>query len=240
MNATPPAFEPGDTVVVSGQGNGTIDRLDDEAGWYIVELENGTPYRAAESSLTPRVTPSDVEPGTTAVSEPPSVFEDLGRAYERSTADRREVFPILPGRFKGNLAMRAMPVDSAIRKKKVRRIAKSGITDETEARYAAEIIADACETILVRMADGEDYVPANEVPDSGLGAEPVRFDQRLGQVVPTLGKILNGSESPAAVVRLLFKNIDALDSFYVEIDQWLKEASPTEEGEEEGEVERPS
>lgn len=196
-------------------------------------------HTSPDDSFEPLTEPREETREETIVSEPPSVFEQLGRDYAQATGDRRETFAILPGRFHGNLAMRAKPVDPTKRKKKVRRIAKTGITDEAEARYAAEIIADACECILVRLADGEDPVPAHEVPNAGLGGEPVRFDQRLGKVVPSLGEILTGDESPAAIVRLLFKNLDALDAFYGELDQWLKEASPTED-DEEGEGQRPS
>lgn len=228
-------------VMVTGVGPGEVREINED-GTYEVQIDgNGIQSEVPETSLTPSVaseTPQDPPEGT-KVTEPPSVFEDLGRAYARSTEDRRETFPILPGRFNGNLAMRARPIDPQKRKKKVRRIAKTGITDEAEARYAAEIIAEACETILVRLNDGTDPIPAHEVPQSGLGEEPVRFEQRLGKVVPSLGEILNGDESPAAIVRLLFKNLDALDGFYVELDQWLKEASPTEE-DEEGEETRPS
>ena len=183
--------------------------------------------------------PEPRESDETTVSEPESVFEQLGRDFERATEDRREVFPILPGRFHGNLAMRARPVDASARKKKVRRMMKrGGITEEAEAQYAATLIAEACESILVRLKDGEDYVEAHTVSES-LGTDPVRFDQRLGSVVPPLGKILTGNEQPATIVRLLFKNMEALDGFYVELDQWLKEATPGDEEDEEG-AERPT
>jgi hypothetical protein len=231
-------FEVGQQVTVLPEGKvGTIEVEADETGYYTIEVD-GEPLRSQAENLRPYEAPREDETET-AVSEPPSVFEQLGKDYSAAREDRRETFAILPGRFHGNLAMRARPVDPTKRKKKVRRIAKTGITDEAEARYAAEIIADACECILVRLKDGEDPVPAHEVPNAGLGEDPVRFDQRLGKVVPSLGEILTGGESAAAIVRLLFKNLDALDAFYVELDQWLKEASPTED-DEEGEGERPS
>jgi hypothetical protein len=240
-----PTFDAGDRVVVTDKGPGIVAGPDAADGFYLINLDGdpqgAEPWRAPAAALVLEEPPREGEEET-AVAEPPSVFEQLGRDYAGATEDRREVFPILPGRFHGNLLMRARPVDPTKRKKKVRRIAKTGITDEAEARYAAEIIADACDCILVRLGDGEDPVPAHEVPNAGLGEEPVRFDSRLGLVVPSLGEILTGDESPASRVRLLFKNMDALDAFYVELDQWLKESSPTEEAEdgEEGEVERPS
>ena len=208
--------------------------------WYTVTpVTGGESYRAAEFNLMAAEAQLREGEGETVISEPLSVFEQLGRDYAAASEDRRETFAILPGRFRSSLFMRARPVDPQKRKKKVRRISKTGITDEAEARYAAEIIADACDCIMVRLKDGDDPIPAHEVPKAGLGEDPVRFDQRLGKVVPSLGEILQGSEPPAAIVRLLFKNTDALDGFYVELDQWLKEASPTEE-DEEGQDQRPS
>jgi len=234
-------FEVGESVAIQPEGTiGTVAVEADETGYFTISVEGEEPRRVTADNLRRYEAPRELE--ETAVAEPPSVFEQLGKDYSTAREDRRETFPILPGRFHGNLLMRAKPVDPIKRKKKVRRIAKTGINDEVEARYAAEIIAEACDCILVRMGDGEDPMPAHLVPDSGLGDEPVRFDQRLGKVVPPLGEILTGSESPAAIVRLLFKgNLDALDAFYVEVDQWLKEASPTEGDEEDGEgTERPS
>jgi hypothetical protein len=227
------SIEPGGQV-------GTITDGPDESGYFTVSIEGQAPVRASAEQLSPYEPPREgVE--ETAVAEPPSVFDQLGRDYASATEDRRETFAILPGRFHGNLFMRAKPVDPIKRKKKVRRIAKTGISDEAEARFAAELIAESCECILVRLGDGEDPIPANEVPNSGLGDEPVRFDQRLGKVVPPLGEILTGNESPAAIVRLLFKNMDALDGFFVELDQWLKESSPTEGGDEDEDgAERPT
>src|SRR4249919_697118 len=165
-------FEVGQAVEVDGQV-GTVATEADETGHYTVSIEGEEPIRATADRIRAHEAPREGE-GETAVSEPPSVFEQLGRDYAANREDRREVFPILPGRFHGNLAMRARPVDPTKRKKKVRRIAKTGITDEAEARYAAEIIADACDCILVRLNDGEDPVPAHEVPNAGLGDEPVR------------------------------------------------------------------
>lgn len=238
-------FAIGDHVFVKDLGPGTVSDFDHDAKIYQVDPDiGGEPWEGQpESALTPHVMHEDLAlregEEETVVSEPPSVFEQLGRDYAAKREDRREDFAILPGRFHGNLSMRAKPVDPTKRKKKVRRIAKTGITDESEARYASEIIAEACDCILVRLKDGEDPVPAHLVPNAGLGEEPVRFDHRLGKVVPSLGEILTGDESAASIVRLLFSNMDALDGFYVELDQWLKEASPTED-DEEGEGQRPS
>lgn len=251
--APAPLFEVGQSVLVDEGPSGpcTIDSIEKgmipainptdpadenftvEGYWYTVQPESGgSPYRAPEFNLTACETPQEPrESDETVISDPPTVFEDLGRAYEQATEDRRETFPILAGRFKGRLAMIARPVDAAKRKKKVRRLAKRGITDESEAQYAATVIAEACECIVVRVKDGEEYVPAHTLSDE-LGADPVRFDQRLGLVVPPLGKLLTGNEQPATIVRLLFRNMDALDAFYTELDLWLKEAIVGEDDEE--------
>lgn len=240
-----PSFDPGDRVVVSEKGPGTVAGPDPHDGFYLINLdgdpEGAEPWRAPAAALTPEETPQEPrEPEESRISEPPSVFEDLGRQYVQSTEDRRETFPLLPGRFHGNLAVRVRPVDPAKRKKKVRKLMRrGGISDEREVQYAADLIAEATECIMVRLGDDEDYTPAHLVPNSGLGDEPVRFDQRLGKVIPPLGELLTGGESPATIVRLLFKNVDALDGFYVELDQWLKEATP-EDDDDEDSAERPT
>lgn len=234
-------FEVGQPVTFEGN-LGTITEEADADGLYKLDVPGRGLCVASAAHLSPAEAggpPEAPEAEGTALSEPPSVFEQLGSDYAAASEDRRETFALLPGRFHGNLSIRVRPVDPVKRKKKVRRISKTGITDEAEARYAAEIIAEACDCILVRLEDGEDPVPAHEVPGAGLGEDPVRFDQRLGKVIPSLGEILTGGESPAAIVRLLFKNLDALDGFYAELDAWLKEASPTE-GDEDGEDIRPS
>lgn len=207
--------------------------MDDERG-KISDLDEPTQELPTESFPAPPEPPQEPrEADETVISEPSSVFETLGRQYAQSTEDRRETFPLLPGRFHGNLAVRVRPVDPSERKKKVRRLMKrGGITDEAEIQYAATLIAEATESILVRMQDGADYVEAHTISPE-LGDEPVRFDKRLGIVIPPLGQLLTGSESPATIVRLLFKNVDALDAFYVELDQWLKEATPADDEDEE-------
>lgn len=188
---------------------------------------------------SPQEPQEPASPEESLISEPPSVFETLGAQYAQKTEDRREVFPILPGRFGGNLAMRAKPIDPAKRKKAIRKLQKQGGTQEAELQHAASIIAQSCEAILVRMEDGGDYVEAQTVPNSGLGVEPVRFDARLGQVVPPLGEVLTGTESEGTIVRLLFKNPNALDLFAGEINLWLNESSPSDEDDEEA-PERPT
>jgi hypothetical protein len=235
-------FNIGDDVEVKDRGPGSVCDVDFERKLYEIDPAiGGEPWTdVPETDLTAHETPQEPrESDETVISEPPTVFEDLGRQYAQATEDRREIFPILPGRFHGNLAVRVRPVDPAKRKKKVRRMMKrGGITDESEVQYAATLIAEATESILVRIKDGEDYVDAHTV-SAELGDEPVRFDQRLGKVIPSLGELLNGSESPATIVRLLFKNVDALEGFYLELDQWLKEATPDDEDDEES-AERPT
>lgn len=242
-----PSFAGGDRVVVADRGAGTVREPDEKDDFYLVDLDGDVdgdaPYRASVAALSAEETPQEPrQEEETVVSEPPSIFEQLGEQYAEVSADRREVMQILPGRFNGNLAIRVRPVDPKKRKKRVRRIAKRGINDEIEANYAASIIAEATEAVLVRMADGEDYIEAQQVPNAGLGEDPVRFDQRLGKVVPKLGEVLTGSETDTGIVRLLFRNIEALESFYLDLDLWLKEAAPSEDDDEdetEGE-ERPT
>lgn len=231
-------FEPGQPVSVADVGDGVIRNQDpDNEGFFIVDLEKepeegaGTVYRAAVASLTAITTEAEEEPEEEPESaEAASVFEELGQDYAEATEERRETFPLLPGRFKGRLMVKVKPVDPEVRKKKVRRIAKRGISTETEARYAAELIALATEEILVQLKDGGEHLPAHEISPE-LGPEPVRFDHRLGKVIPTLGTLLDGTQSEATIVRLLFKNLDALEGFFSDLDRWLKEETPSEDDE---------
>lgn len=173
------------------------------------------------------------------LAEPESVFDELGELQAEARRDDTKVLELLPGRFKGRLAVRVKRIDPKKRRKKAKKIAKRGITDEAELQYAAEIVAEATDAILYRPKDDDALVEAQTLSES-LGTEPVRFDQRLGKMLKMEG-VLSGTESAATIVRLVFKNPEALDAFYAELDLWLREAAPDDDDEDEGAPqERPS
>jgi hypothetical protein len=174
------------------------------------------------------------------LAEPASVFDELGELQAEARRDDTKVLELLPGRFKGRLAVRVKRIDPKKRRKKAKKIAKRGITDEAELQYAAEIIAEATDAILYRPKDNDALVEAQTLSDA-LGTEPVRFDQRLGKMLKMEG-VLSGTESGATIVRLVFKNPEALDAFYAELDLWLREAAPDDDDDEDegAPQERPS
>lgn len=172
------------------------------------------------------------------LADPMSVFEELGELQENARRDTTKTIELLPGRFRGRLAVRVKRIDPKDRRRKAKKIAKRGITTEAELQYAAEIVAEATDAILYRPKDSDELVEAQTIsPD--LGDTPIKWERRLGVMIPTLGKVLSGSESEASVVRLLFKNPEALDAFYGELDAWLREALPEDDEEDEGPTERP-
>lgn len=172
-------------------------------------------------------------PEGSILAEPPSVFDELGAMQAEARKDDTKVFELIPGRFRGRLAVRCHRLDPKKRKKKVRKLAKRGVTDEVELQYAAEIIAEATDAILYRAKDSDELVEAQTLSET-LGDTPIKWESRLGLMVPPLGAVLSGGESEATVVRLLFKNPEALDAFYQELDVWLREAAPSDDDEEDG------
>lgn len=173
---------------------------------------------------------------TSVVAEPASVFDELGEMQADARKDDTRVLDLIPGRFRGRLAVRVRRIDPKKRKKKVRKLAKRGVTDEAELQYAAEVIAEATDAILYRPKDGDKLVEAQTI-SAELGDAPVKWDQRLGKMLK-MDDVLSGTESEAMMVRLVFKNQEALDAFYTELELWLREAAPVDEDDEEERGER--
>lgn len=172
----------------------------------------------------------------TVVSEP--ILDRLRDAYAAAGADRRETFPILPGRFNGSLAVECHPVDWKEIRKRVKRMLKRGQlgTEDGELDYGAHYLVEACEQFLVRPGDGEEFKPLHEAV-TRFGPSPVRYDFRLGEAI---GLKLAGEETPAQIVRLLFLNPAALNDHFVAVDQWNKEATPSEDDDEDEGGDRPT
>ena len=173
---------------------------------------------------------TDEETADPTGGETPSVLDDLRRAYQESGEERRTILPILPGRFGGNLAARIRPIPWTDQRKKARRIARQGATEESELDFAAATIAQATEEILVRNLDTGELEPMADTVDEWNGV-PVRFDDRLARV---LG-IDNPPRASRSICRLVFKNPAALNDFYVEVNNFLTESSPGDDEDEDEE-----
>jgi len=192
----------------------------------VQEREGGVaPEEGEEGRSEPQEPPED-----TILSEPASVFDDLAELQHGQRKDDTKVIDLIPGRFRGKLAVRVKRIDPKKRKKKVRKAMKRGVTDEAEIQYAAELIAEATDAILYRP-DGSDDLIEPQTLTAEFGDEPVRWDQRLGKMLKM--DTLTGKESEAAIVRLVFRNPEALDAFFQELDLWLKEAIPDDDDEDE-------
>lgn len=179
-----------------------------------------------EPDPTPDPDPTPAEPQEPTSVEPPSVFERLQEQYAQASAERRTTIPIVPGRFSGNLAARYKPVDWEQIRKRIRRAAKGGMTEEDELNYGAAVIAEACETILIRLEDGGPLVPMHKAYSKWRDGEPVCFDERLCEA---LGVEINPGYNAAAICRLVFKNPAALNDHFADLDAWLKEAVPDDD-----------
>lgn len=169
-------------------------------------------------------------PGSPA-QPPPSNLDLLRSQYEAATEDRRTVIPIAPGRFNGNLAARYKPVEWSNTRKSARRAAKGGFSEDSELNYAAGQLVKACDAILIRMHDGEDFVPLHQARP-GLSDQPIRYDHRLAEV---LGIDAAPTLTATAICRLVFKFPDALNAHYVEFDAWLKEQTDADDDDDEPE-----
>jgi hypothetical protein len=197
-----------------------------------------TPPKAGESSSSTQES-IDTAPETTNGTAPEPILDRLRAAYATAGEERRETFPVLPGRFNGSLAVECHPVDWKAVRKRVKRLMKRGQlgSEEGDLEYAAQYLVDACEQFLVRPGDGEDFKPLHEAVPR-FGPSPVRYDARLAEAI---GLSLTGNESPAQIVRVLFLNPAALNDHFVAVDQWNKEATPSDEDDDEDEGrERPT
>jgi hypothetical protein len=142
---------------------------------------------------------------------------------------------IVPGRFNSALAARYKPIPWTEQRKRIRAMAKRGESEETELNYGAGIIAEACEEILVRAEDGGELIPLRDAAKEFAG-EPVRYDGRLCRLLGIEG----GEELRApAICRLVFRNPQALNAHFAELEAWLREGTVDDE-DEDGEGVRPT
>lgn len=170
----------------------------------------------------------DTAPGSPDGLAPPRVLDRLREQYESAGEDRQITIPIAAGRFDGNLVARYRTIPWTDTRKRARRAQKSGLSEESELNFAAGQLAKACETILIRLEDGGDFVPLNTIPGTDFGEMPIRYDDRLCQA---LG-IDPVPASPTAICRMVFRNPHALNDHYLEFEQFIKEASEGDEDDE--------
>lgn len=175
--------------------------------------------------------PQEVKP------KPPTILDRLRRQYAEADDERRLTLPVLPGRFDGALQARYQPVDWDEVRKRARRYARRGGSGrETELNYAASVIAQACEMILIRPAEGAEHVPVHEYVPEFRGAGPVGFDPRLCSM---LG-IIDPPPNAPSIVRLVFKNEGALIEHYQDVESFLTEQTPGDEEDDEEGGDRPT
>jgi len=176
--------------------------------------------------------PEEIEEHEPIVSVlPDSAFETLRRQYAEADGERSKTMLLLPGRWKGGLAVRFHPIPFDDTRRQARRMVKGGETTESELNFVASIIAEATTEILMRPAPGEDL----ESMAALMGRpEPVRFDAVLAEAVGVKADVSKLTEK--AIVRLVFKNPEAMTAFYAELASWLREES----AEDEDDAERPT
>lgn len=181
----------------------------------------------------------EAAPTATERLQGPSVLDTLREAYHEADAERSTVLMIVPGRFNSALAARYRPIPWTEQRRRIRRMAKQGDSEETELNYGAGLIAEACEEILVRTEAGGPLKPLHEVVPEFAG-QPVRYDARLCQ---TLGiEHRDGMRGPQ-VCRLVFNNPQALNQHFAELEAFLREGAvddEDEEGDGEGDGGRPT
>lgn len=199
------------------------------------DTEGGAALSAPEpheddARLDPTPEPAEHEP--IGVSRAPdSAFEILARQYAEADGERVKTMLLLPGRWKGGLAVRFHPIPFDESRRQARRMVKGGETTESELNFVASIIAEACTEILMRPKPGEDLESMGELMGRG---EPVRFDATLCEA---LGIPVDASKlTSKAIVRLVFKNPEGMTAFYAELASWLREES----AEDEDDAERPT
>lgn len=194
-----------------------------------------SPHETPAEATSPSQTPEEA-PGNGLA--PPSVLSRLRGAYARaqeSKGDRRKTILIVPGRYEGLLGVRFRPIPWDEQRKRVMKAQRQGGgagNAEVELDYAAGVIAEACETIMLRDEASGELLPATEAVREFAGQDPVRFDSRLLSVlgidVPSADRLRGKS-----IVRLVYDNPAALNSDFGALQAWLSEEQAGDEDDEE-------
>lgn len=163
---------------------------------------------------------------------PTNVLGRLRAGYAAGQADRRKTLEISPGRYH-DLAAEFKPIDYGLRRKLTRQAGRRGEAGhEADLRINAQLMADACVSMLFRPAPGKDYVQLHTLLDRYKHGDPIRFDERLAEV---LGMELIGGESEGDICRLVFGDPGVFEAHYVLLNGWSLQAFEDDDEEEEDE-----
>jgi hypothetical protein len=168
-----------------------------------------------------------------------SVEDRLRAGYKAGQGERRKTIEIAPGRYH-DLAAEFKPIDWDLRRRLIRQAGKRGEGGhEADLRINSQLMAEACLSMMFRPAPGQDYAPLHTLVDRFKGGEPVRFDERLAQV---LGIELIGGESEGDICRLVFGDPGVFEAHYMILNGWSLQAfdDDPEDEEDEGGGERPT
>lgn len=148
---------------------------------------------------------------------PPNVLERLRADYKAGQGERRKTIEIAPAQYR-DLAAEFRPIDHDLRRKLTRRANRNGETGtEADMKINAALMADACVSIVYRTAPGAGWTPLHECIDKYRGAEPIRFDKRLAEV---LGMELVGGESEGDICRLIFGDPQVFEPHFIALNGW--------------------
>lgn len=164
---------------------------------------------------------------------PKNVLGRLRAGYAAGQADRRKTIEIAPGRYH-DLAGEFKPIDWDLRRKLIRQADRRGETGhEADLRVNSQLMADACVSMLFRPAPGQGYVQLHTLLDKYRQGDPIRFDERLAEV---LGMELIGGESEGDICRLVFGEPGIFEAHYMILNGWSLQAfdDDSEEDEDEG------
>lgn len=200
-----------------------------------------TPEEEARmAEVTDAAEPNGASAPVSAVLQPsngsasPSILDRLREAYAAGESERTTIIPIAPGRYQ-DLAAKYRPFDWDLKRKLQRRAEKTNdYGPEANANFQARLVADACLSIMIRPAPGEDWVEAHTLNPIGKlsGGQVIRYDRHLAEV---LGMELIGGETQADVCRLVFGEEGAFEVHHGQLAMWSTQVVGDEEDDEDAE-----
>lgn len=201
--------------------------------------DSPTPEAPEGSGTATQITPPEAASGQQAGSEAPAGGEApnnvLGRlraGYAAGQGERRKTIEIAPGRYH-DLAVECKPVDWDLRRRLIRQANRRGEAGhEADLRINAQLMADACVSMMFRAAPGQGYVQLHTLLDKYRQGDPIRFDSRLAEI---LGMELIGGESEGDICRLVFGDPGVFEAHYMILNGWSLQAFDEDDEEDEDE-----
>lgn len=188
---------------------------------------------AQDAPSEPPSTAEAAEDGDSGTSAPASIEQRLRAAYKEGQGERTKVLALAPGRFNG-LAARFGPIDWDLRRVLIRKAERRGESGpEVDLRINSTLMADACQSMLVRPEPGQDYAELHTQIERFRGGSAIGFDSRLADVI---GMDLIGGESEGDICRLLFGDPGAFESHYLMLNGWSIQAFGDDDEDEEAEA----